>query len=46
MRKTMVVLKPRRSDHDKALREFKITSQGTTVAEPLDPERVETGEMG
>jgi circadian clock protein KaiC len=35
MRKALVVLKLRGSDHDKALREFTITSQGITVAEPF-----------
>ena len=35
MRKALVVLKLRGSDHDKALREFKITSQGITVAKPF-----------
>jgi len=35
MHKALVVLKLRGSDHDKALREFKITSQGITVAQPF-----------
>jgi circadian clock protein KaiC len=35
MHKALVVLKLRGSDHDKALREFKITSQGITVAKPF-----------
>lgn len=35
MRKALVVLKLRGSDHDKALREYNITSQGITVAQPF-----------
>jgi circadian clock protein KaiC len=35
MHKALVVLKLRGSDHDKALREFEITSQGITVAQPF-----------
>lgn len=35
MRKALVVLKLRGSDHDKALREYSITSQGITVAQPF-----------
>jgi len=35
MRKALVVLKLRGSDHDKALREYDITSQGIAVAQPF-----------
>ena len=44
MRKALVVLKLRGSDHDKALREFKITSQGITLTQPFTGfERIITG---
>lgn len=44
MRKAMVVLKMRGSDHDKGLREFEITSRGVRVANPFsDFEGILTG---
>jgi circadian clock protein KaiC len=44
MRKAMVVLKVRGSDHDKQLREFEITSKGIKIGAPFSRyERVMSG---